>query len=458
MKFINRENELTTLEEEYKKDSSFVVIYGRRRTGKTTLIKEFIKNKDAVYLFADTQNEIIQIERFKNIIAEHIKDNILKNLDIKTWDNLFSYILKNLNFSKKIILIIDEFQYLYKVNNNFPSIFQRIWDQGLKNKKIMLILCGSLISMMYKSVLNYNSPLYGRRTSQIRLKPMNFYDYIKFFSDKNIIKTIEFYSVTGGIPKYIEFFNLNKTIMFNIEEKILDKNNFLYEEPKFILREEVTETNSYFSILQVIAEGNHKIGNIASRLNIQTQNLTSFIGKLLELDILERIIPITEDNPQKSKKGLYFIKDNFFKFWFSYVYPFQSYLEIENKKFVIDKIKADFNIIVSQIFEKIAIEITLRSKLPFEIKKIGKWWDNNNEIDVAATGNNEILFGECKWSNKKIGMNIINDLKEKAKKVKWKNDNRKEYFALYSKSGFSEELKDEARQDKSIILFDVNKI
>lgn len=457
MGFINRERELKTLEQEYRKKSSFVVIYGRRRAGKTTLIKEFIRNKPAIYFFADVQNEIIQIQRYRDIMAEFIKDEMLKNLEIKDWDTLFNYLLKNIVFSKKLILIFDEFQYLHKVNNNFSTILQRLWDEKLKNKNVMVILCGSLIGMMHQTVLNYNSPLYGRRTSQIRLQPVDFHDYIRFFSHKDITEAAGFYAVTGGIPKYIELFDKKKNVFANIREHILNKNSFLYEEPRFLLKDEVSETSTYFSILQVIADGNHKIGHIASRLQIENKNLTSFIERLLELDILERLVPVTEDNPAKSKKGLYFIKDNFFRFWFGYVYPYQSYLEIENTGFVMEKIRTNFNMIVSPVFEKIAMEMTVRNNMPFDVRKIGRWWDNKNEIDVVALGTKEILFGECKWSKQKIGRSILLELKEKAIHVKWGRLDRKEYFALYSRSGFKDDLIREAETEKNIILFDMSK-
>ena len=168
MKFINRKNEMKTLEKEFTREYSFTVIYGRRRTGKTTLIKEFIKTKESFYFFADKQNEMIQIERFKKQLAIYFNDDLLDKIEIKDWDTLFSYLISKLPKDEKFVLIIDEFQYLCMVNKNFSSIFQRIYDEKLKDSNIMLILCGSLISMMYSEVLAYDSPLYGRRTAQIR--------------------------------------------------------------------------------------------------------------------------------------------------------------------------------------------------------------------------------------------------------------------------------------------------
>ena len=202
MNFIDREKELETLNKEYKKENSFVVLYGRRRVGKTTLIKEFIKDKKAFYFFADKQNENLQIERFKNQISEQFKDEFLKKIEIKDWDTLFDYLLTKIS-NEKFIFIIDEFQYLCMINKDFSSIFQRIYDEKLKDKNIMIILCGSLISMMYSETLAYESPLHGRRTAQIKLQPIKFKYYSEFFKNKSIQNLIELYSITGGVPKYI---------------------------------------------------------------------------------------------------------------------------------------------------------------------------------------------------------------------------------------------------------------
>ncbi len=456
MKFINRENELKVLEKEYlKPNASFVVIYGRRRVGKTTLIENFIKDKEAIYFLADLQNEKLQIERFKNVVAESLKDELLKSINIDNWETIFKYIFQRKQ-DKKLIIAIDEFQYLAKVNKAIPSIFQAIWDTFLKKQNVMLIISGSIISLMYDIALNYSSPLYGRRTAQIKLNPMNFFNFKKFFQTKDNDKLLQFYGVIGGIPKYIEFFDENKDIFSNIKENILYKNSFLYEEPKFVLKDEIKEPITYFSILQVISQGEHKIGKIASKLGIETKNLTSFIEKLIELEILKREIPITEKNPAKSKRGLYFIKDNFFKFWFRYVFPYQSFLETERYNFVLDKIKSEFTkYYIPQIFEDVSRDFLLyKADLPFPIKKVGRWWDKNIEIDIVALGEEEILFGECKYWEKPVDIDVLKELKEKSKHVKTEKE-FKNYFAIFSKSGFSDELIDLSKREKNIFLYEL---
>ena len=450
MNFINREKEMETLSREYKKQNSFVVIYGRRRVGKTTLIKEFIKDKKAFYFFADKQNENLQIERFKNQIAESFKDEFLKKIEIKDWDTLFEYLIMKIS-NEKFVLVIDEFQYLTLINKNFSSIFQRIYDEKLKDKNIMIILCGSLISMMYSETLAYDSPLYGRRTAQIKLQPIKIKYYDRFFKNKSIQDLIELYSITGGIPKYILSIDRDQSALYNIENNLFDKNNYLYSEPKFLLQEEVNDLSRYFSILNAISIGHTKMSSISSYLQINAGGISAYISKLIELDILEKEIPITE-NIDNSKKVLYKIKDNYLKFWFAYIYPYQSYFEIENLTYVKNKIRSEFELYVSKIYEDLARE-SMWENVPFPLLKVGRWWDKNTEVDIVALGeNNKIIFGECKYSKKQVGLSVLKELQEKAKNIKWNNSNREEYFILFSKSGFSEELEELAQREKNIIL------
>jgi len=310
---------------------------------------------------------------------------------------------------------------------------------------------------MYSETLAYSSPLYGRRTAQIKLQEIDFSHYHEFYQGLNKIELIEYFSVTGGIPKYIELFSQSNNLHKSIKTEILNKNKFLYFEPRFLLREEVSDVSTYFSILTVIAAGNHKLNNITSRLGVQASSITSFLKKLIDLDIIEKQVPITESNPSKSKKGLYFIKDNFLRFWFRFVFPYQSYLEMDDLAYVEDKIKNEFNDFVSNVFETLSRQTMYKLKFPFIIEKCGRWWDKNYEIDIVGVGNNNIIFGECKWSLKHIGMNVLTELQTRSKSVKWGTKNRDEYFVLFSKSGFSNDLIQYKKQNKNVFLIDINR-
>ena len=460
-KFIDRYEEQEFLNDEYKKDtSSLVVLYGRRRIGKTALITEFGKDKEILYFLASEESERENLNAFKNLVAEFTNNELLKHASIDSWDLIFKTLI-NSNIEKKKLIIIDEFQYLGKTNTAFPSIFQRIWDTILKEKNAMVILCGSLISMMEAQTLSYSSPLYGRRTGQIKLQQIKFQHYHEFFNDKNRKELIEYYSVTGGVPKYIEVFYDSKDIYSSIKNNVLSKQSFLYEEPMFLLQNEVSEIGSYFSIIKTIAAGNQKLSKIATALEIKQTSITKYLQTLISLDILERQVPITEENREKSKRGLYKIKDNFLAFWFQFVYPNKSFIETERVDFVMNKIKSNFiDNHVAHIYEDICIEkmwtLNAENTWNFNFDKVGRFWNNTTEIDVVAfdsTGN-DIIFGECKYTEKKMDTDIFYLLLEKSKEVIWKNNNRREWFVLFSINGFTDEMIKLASNRNDIVLCD----
>lgn len=459
MKFINRTTEKEFLNREYtSKESSLVIIYGRRRIGKTALITQFCKDKNSLYFLATEESETENRNNFKELVSEYTGNELIGSAIIKKWDVIFKSIIDYKTSEKKII-VIDEFQYLGKGNPAFPSIFQKVWDTVLKEANIMVILCGSLITMMESQTLSYNSPLYGRRTGQIKLQQISFEHYREFYPNMKKKELIEYYSVTGGVPKYIELFKEGNDIYSSIENNVLGKSSFLFEEPTFLLQHEVSEIGSYFSIIKTIAAGNQKLSKISTVLEQPQSNLTRYLKTLIDLDILVREVPITEENPAKSKRGLYKIKDSFIGFWFRFVYPNLGMLEIEKKDFVLNKIKRNFaDNHVSFVYEDICLEemwkLNSEDKWNFNFDRCGRWWDKCTGIDILAydsTGK-DIIFGECKYTSGPKDMDVLWDLEAKAKEVKWKNNDRKQYFILFSINGFTAKLKELEAKRSDIIL------
>ena len=455
--FIDRIDELKTLENEYSRNSaSFVVLYGRRRVGKTTLISHFCENKNSIYFLATEENESENRNSFRQLIAEKYNNELLASASLDSWTPLFKIIADEAK-KERIVLVIDEFQYLCKANKAFPSIMQKAWDEILLKSNVMLILCGSLINMMTSQVLNYDSPLYGRRTAQIKLKQIDFSFYHEFNESLSLEEQIQQYAVTGGVPKYIELFDTKKNIYRSINENILSTGSFLYAEPEFLLQKEVTEIGSYFSVLKTIAAGNHKLSKISSALGVSQSNLTSYLKTLIDLDVVEREVPITEENPEKSKMGLYQIKDNFISFWFKFVYPNKSMLESGHSNYVEDKIKNNFiDNHVSYVYEDICrndVWSLLSEGISFN--RVGRWWGSKDvEIDILAYDSigTDIVFGECKYSKNKKGMETLENLQKKSAAVNWKKDNRNEYFVIYSKSGFTKELIEFIKRKNNVFL------
>ena len=459
-RFVDREQEMATLQSEYDRDgSALVVLYGRRRVGKTTLISEFIKNKKALFFLASEESESQNRLAFQEKAADFLNSDLLKNVEVKSWDVLFRAIIDT-HFDSKPVIVLDEFQYLGKSNPAFPSVFQRIWEEILKDRQVMVILCGSLISMMQSQTLAYDSPLYGRRTAQIRLMQIPFAYYHQFFPDKSRKELIEMYAVTGGVPKYIELFSQSKDIYSAIEKCVLNRSGYLYDEPYFLLQQEVSEVGSYFSIIKAIAAGNTKLSSIAGVLEVKSTSLTKYLKTLIDLDILEREVPVTEDSPEKSKKGLYKIKDNYLRFWFAFVYPNMSFIESGHGRIVMDKIRKSLvrnhiAFVYEDICRERMWEINAEGVWPFYFSKLGRYWDSKEEIDIAAIdpdGKNLIL-GECKYWQEPVGVSVLRELEAKAKTVSWEKEKRKTWFVLFSVNGFTEELRAEAAVRTDLRLY-----
>lgn len=395
---------------------------------------------------------------FKEKAADFTGNELLRQFDAKNWDVLFQTIMQT-PFQEKPIVVMDEFQYIGKSNPAFPSMFQRIWEEQLKDRSVMVILCGSLISMMESQTLSYSSPLYGRRTAQIRLKQIPFRYYHEFFPDKSPRELVEYYSVTGGVPKYIELFSESDDIYHAIQKNILNRSGYLYDEPHFLLQQEVSEIGNYFSIIRAIAAGNSKLSAISTVLEVKSTSLTKYLKTLIDLDILEREVPVTEENPEKSKKGLYKIKDNYLRFWFAFIYPNMSFIESGNSAIILNKIrKSMVSSHTAFVYEDVCREqmwnLNANDAWSFHFSKLGRWWDSRNEIDIAATdpdGSNLIL-GECKFWQEPVGSNILYALEQKAATVEWRKDRRHTWLILFSATGFTDELKEIAKSRSDLIL------
>ena len=438
--------------------SSLIVVYGRRRVGKTALAAEFLKGKPGMYFIATEENETENKAAFRKTVAGFTNNELLMNAAGLSWDAIFKVWLGMPGVDKKL-MVIDEFQYLGKANAAFPSVFQRIWDTILKDENVMVVLCGSHISMMESQTLAYSSPLYGRRTGQMRLGQIPFKYYGEFFPHRTEKELIPYYAVTGGIPKYIELFYDAEDIYTAIEQNTLSKQSFLYDEPNFLLRREVSEVGSYFSVLKTIAAGNRKLSKIAAALELKQTGLTKYLKTLIDLDILEREVPITEDNPEKSKRGLYRIKDCFITFWFKFVYPNLNYIESGNAAWAAKKIKDNLmDSHVSFVYESLCIEKMWQlggaGTWDFSFGKVGRWWNNETEIDIVAIDNDgkNIIFGECKYKNAKTGVDVISALEKKSHLVDWNKHDRNSHYILFSVSGFTDELINLAKARKDLVL------
>ncbi len=454
MRFVNRKEELEILERFYKEDKfHFIPIYGRRRIGKTRLVQEFIKDRPAIYFLADSVAEHEQLRNLGREVGTFFED-ILAQRGFDDWHQFFDYLKRKIK--TRTILVIDEFPYLVNSNKGISSIFQKGIDEYLNDTKLFLILMGSSVGMMEKEVLFYKAPLYGRRTGSLEMKEMAFGCLKEFFPKKGMDDLVSIFGVTGTIPAYLEKLDPEKDIFHNIEEQILSKETFLYNEVEYILREELREPRNYFVILRSIAQGKRKLSEIINDTGFEKSLLSRYLEILRSLRFVEKEVPVTEKYPEKSKLGLYRIHDRFFEFWFKYVFPNRSKLEIGKGTEVLRLIKETFDQHLSFAFEDICrqhcLELMREGRIRFS--SIGRWWQKNEEIDIVALDeeNKEIYFGEAKWSRKPVGIDILDDLKRKAALVDWNKGKRKEHFMLFSKSGFTEAVLKTASKEDVILV------
>jgi len=456
--FIGREYELETLNKLYNEDKfHFIVMYGRRRVGKTTLLTEFCKDKPSIFFVAEEYNDKIALESFSDKILSYFGLGGLVNR-FESWEKAFLFLAQQAK-DKRLVVVIDEFPYIVNSNKSIPSLLQNLIDHHLKDTKLFLIICGSSVSFIEKEVLSYKSPLYGRRTVQLIVEPFNFFESRKFFPNYDFENQVIAYGVLGGIPQYLNNFDSTKDVYENIKTKILDKASYLYEEPKLLLRQEVREPSLYNSIIEAIASGSSKLNEISTKVGVDTDKCSKYISTLIDLKILEKITPV--ELKDKSRKSIYKIKDNFFRFWYRFVFINKALIEQGLIDEVLEnKIKPFMNEFIGEVYEEICMDylkiLNKKKKLPFIFEKIGKWWGNNpykrreEEIDIVALDKNNIIFGECKWQNKKVDISVLNSLIEKSALFNYQN----KYYILFSKSGFTDDVINFAKNNSNVFLIE----
>ena len=458
--FIGRQAELDALNREWHRGNAFAVIYGRRRVGKTTLIKQFANDKPTLYFLASKENEEINRKRFATAVADFIDNELLAQAQFDDWRPIFRA-LADAQRNRPFVLAIDEFPYLITVNRAMPSIMQYAWDEILADSGAMLILCGSSISMMQDEVLAHESPLYGRRTTQMHIKPLSFSEVREAYPEVPFERVVETYALSGGVPKYLEFFNLKDSIVDNIRDNVLSTSGFLYEEPEFLLSEETRGSVNYLSLLRTVALGNRKSTEISTFLRRKGADLTPYIQTLISLGFLERRVPFNERYPDRSKNGLYYIADSFLLFWLTYVQPFQGELELDNVNPSLEAIRRTFSTsFVPFEFERISAETFARlcrtGDIPFNPSRISGYWNRTGsvELDVCAldTTDNRQFLGECKYyDSKPVGMSEYHALETKAELIP--NDTGKQpLLGMFSHTSFSPELLELARANEQLVL------
>lgn len=466
--FIGRKHELDFLNERYNSDKAeFIVLYGRRRVGKTELLSEFCKGKKHIFYTCNEYTNDKQLREFSNkfLPTNPSLAGLIKQFS--DWNSAFSFI-GEYDQNEKTVIVIDEFPYMVKADESIPSVLQNLWDHNLCNKNIMLILSGSSMSFIEKNILAYKKPLYGRTTGIFRLDPLPYFDAVKFFPDYSDEDKAIAYAILGGIPHYLKQFDKNKTLEQNIKFHILSKSAGLYDEVDFLLHQELREPAVYITIIEAIALGCNRFFEISERSSIDSSRLSSYLKNLTELGIIEKELPAlskTKDSIKKTQ-GEYVISDSFFRFYYAYVYPHRSDLETNNVDMVYRYcIENELHDFASKAFERMSIRylqlLSKEDKLPTFFSGFARWWgkvtktDENGkprsvseEIDVVAGSVNgkAYIVGECKFTNEAFDMRQYKKLTEKVPFV------GNIYYYLFSLSGFTDAVIAEANACPNIRL------
>lgn len=479
--FIGRDAELAFLQNKYdEKKGQLIVLYGRRRVGKTETLREFCKGKPHVFYSCTQSTDKVQLSKFsKQVFKENIpaKKYISEFAD---WESALRSVLDLPYGNQKKMLIIDEFPYMCKGNKSIPSILQNLWDAELKDQNVMIVLCGSAMSFIEKDLLAEKNPLYGRATGIYKMTEMGFYDAVKFFPSYSDTEKVLAYSILGGIPHYLRQFNPELSVAENIKRNILTKGCVLYSEVDFLLHQELRETPIYNSIIEAVALNNTKLNDISTKSLVEDTSKTSvYLKNLIELGIVEREFSVDSKIREKANanRGTYHLTDSFFRFWYAFGFTNYSQLEDGDVDGVYDYVIAPaLDQFASYAFEDICKEFVRemqkQNALPFRYSKMGRWtgkttiYDKDapngmrvgkTEIDLLAIGpgENEYLVGECKYKVDPFTYSEYHKARVKLTPIK---ENATFYYALFSRSGFDEKIQAEAEANSSIQLFDLPQI
>lgn len=459
--FIGREKELRSLNSLYASDKfEFAVIYGRRRVGKTVLINEFIDNKKSIYFMGVESNAKQNLENFSKSIVEYAS-GIAANTSFQSFQAAFEYVFE-LSKNERIILVIDEYPYVARSSKSLASTLQMLIDKYKDTSKMMLILCGSSMSYMEDNVLAYKAPLYGRRTAQMKILPFDFEETCRFFKNFSAEDKALIYGIVGGTPQYLLQMNDKLSIEDNIKNTYLNPTSFLYEEPTNLLKQEVREPAIYTAIITAIATGASRMSEIATKVGEDTNVCTSYIKNLMNLGIVQKETPYGEKN---SRKTIYYIEDNMFRFWYRFVLGNNSIIMRGATDRVYKRIEPYLSDYMGKVFEDICTQYLwkqlLDEKCPVEFSSLGRWWGNDPtekkqmEIDIMGEQDKDTaLFAECKWTNEKVDLGVLETLIKRSKLFSYTNV----HYYLFSKSGFTKGCIEKAEEMGNVCLVSYGEI
>ena len=452
--FIGRENELNALNKLYNSDKfEFAVIYGRRRVGKTALINEFVKGKDTIFFTGVETNAKQNLDNLSRSIMEY-NTGLATGASFNNFQMALEHVFE-LAKTKRIVLVIDEYPYVARASKSLASTLQLLIDKNKDTSKLFLILCGSSMSYMEDHVLAYKAPLYGRRTAQFKIKPFEFFEACRYFSNLSGEDKALAYGIVGGTPQYLMQLNDNLSIEENIKNTHLNPASSIFEEPNNLLKQEVREPAIYNAVITAIATGSSKMNEISNKIDEDTSVCATYIKNLITLGIVKKESPYGE---QSTRKTIYSIEDNMFRFWYRFVPENTSVISRGAIDLAYSRIAPELSSYMGSVFEDICKQylwkLLLEGKCAVNFTDIGRWWGANpktksqEEIDIMGTDKDTALFAECKWTNEKVDLGVLETLVERSTLFSYK----KTYFYLFAKTGFTKGCIDRANEMGNVTL------
>jgi len=434
-----------------------IILYGRRRVGKTETLREFCKDKEHVFYSCTESTDEQQLKAFSQRMLARNATASRYLAQFSDWEQAFRSLL-DLSGTSRRLLVIDEFPYMVRNNPSIPSILQNLWDAELKDSNVMVVLCGSSLSFFEKEILAEKNPLFGRATGVLRMDPMEFRDAAAFFPRYSALDKILAYSILGGIPHYLKQFDDRSSLAENIRKNILQKGCVLYNEVEFLMHQELRETAVYNTIVVAIAMGNTKLNDLHNKTQIDKSKLSAYLKNLIELGLIQREFPVSDGVKEHAnvQRGLYVITDHYFRFWYAFVFPNLSELESGDVEGVYDDwIAPGLDEHASRVFEEVCrsyLRVRNRQKtLPFRFSRIGRWWDRDGEIDIVAMEKDRkrVLVGECKFRKQPFDRTELDRFLHSTGAA---DLGQKTFYFLFSRSGFTDEVLRKAQELKAELL------
>ncbi|MBI4583261.1 MAG: AAA family ATPase [Planctomycetes bacterium] len=458
---MDRESQLKRLDEIYRRTGAqFLVLYGRRRIGKTALITHWLETRvqqGFLYWVAHKSSPGMLLEKFSKALQPFLP-GVAMGFRFTDWETALQQVFE-IARKRRIVVAIDEFQYLLESVPEIASILQIVWDKQAKRSRLFLILAGSHFHMMRSEFLAGRGPLYGRTTADILLEeidPESIHLFLPSYSPEQVVET---YSVVGGVPKYLEMWDDRKPVLSNIREVILSPVTIFRQEAIYLIQDEIAEPRTYLGILEAIGSGMQSPSSISKETAIPINHIGKYLRSLLDLGFVRRIISVDARDRKNTRLSRYEIQDAYLKFHFTYIVPNLELLEQNRLGRLLEIIDGSFSSFVGRTgYEELARRFIIRlgdnRELPFVPDRVGRIWNKHGEIDIAALqGKSRVaLFGECRWSNRKITIRALDELKEKVETLSRIKD-YKLHYALFSKSGFTKPLMKRAMEER-ILLFE----